>query len=722
MTAWINTLLQGIMLGGLYALFAAGLSLVFGIMRLVNLAHGDFIVLAAFVILALMQSLAIDAFVATILAAPLLFGLGYLLQSQLLNRTLGRDILPPLLVTFGLSIIIQNGLLEIFSADSQRLRAGAIETASIPLGGGIAVGAAQLLTLASAIAVIVTLNYLIHRTEIGRAFRATSDDPEVAQLMGIDNRRIFSLVTAIAMAVIAVSALHLGMRANFDPTIGPARLLYAFEAVIIGGLGSLWGTLAGGILIGLAQAIGAKINPEWQILAGHLAFLLALVLRPQGLFAGRRGPSAATRMDLPMRWRAWLRTGAFADLVRRLAGQAAELLAGAWTGLRRGVGESLALLRPKTPGPSVRARASVQPGMVAGAERFGVEVATQSSRHLAAAAVAVVAFLVALPAFAGRDVLNDLIFVLTMLALAQFWNLLAGYAGLVSVGQQAFVGLGGYLLFATTVHQGVDALIAIPICGLLAGALALPTALIVFRLRGAYFAIGTWVMAEIYRLVLAQFKELGGGTGMSLPVSVTNQVMGIEWVKALFDMRTSAARDVLTYWAALALGVGTIALVYLILRSRHGLALAAIRDSEVAAESVGVDNFKTKLWVYVITAAATGMVGSLIYLQKARISPDAAFSVLDWTAYVIFIVVIGGIGTIEGPIVGVLLFYILQTNLAHLGTWYLMLLGVFAIITMLFAPRGIWGYLSQRYGLAFFPVRRRLVEKPAAVSPPPAND
>jgi branched-chain amino acid transport system permease protein len=301
-------------------------------------------------------------------------------------------------------------------------------------------------------------------------------------------------------------------------------------------------------------------------------------------------------------------------------------------------------------------------------------------------------------------------FVLTMLALAQYWNLLAGYAGLVSVGQQAFVGLGGYLLFALTLHAGLDPLVAILLAGLLAGALALPTALVVFRLSGAYFAIGTWVMAEVYRLVFAQFKQLGGGTGTSLPPFVTNEVAGIQWVKALLDVRTPAARDIITYWVALAFAVGTILLVYLILRSRHGLALAAIRDSEAAAESVGVDNFRTKLWVYVVTAAATGMVGALIYLQKARISPDAAFSVLDWTAYVIFIVVIGGIGTIEGPIVGVLVFYVLQTNLAHFGTWYLILLGLFAILVMLFFPRGIWGYLSERFGLVIFPIRRRLVE------------
>ena len=185
-------------------------------------------------------------------------------------------------------------------------------------------------------------------------------------------------------------------------------------------------------------------------------------------------------------------------------------------------------------------------------------------------------------------------------------------------------------------------------------------------------------------------------------------MVGIEWVKSLFDVRTAAARDIITYWSALALVAATILLAYLILRSRHGLALAAIRDSETAAESVGVDNFRTKLWVYIVTAGATGMTGALIYLQKARISPDAAFSVLDWTAYVIFIVVIGGIGTIEGPIVGVLVFYCLQTNLAHFGTWYLILLGGFAIVVMLFAPRGIWGYVSERYGVTIFPIRRRL--------------
>ncbi|MGO6663821.1 branched-chain amino acid ABC transporter permease [Rhizobium leguminosarum] len=280
---WLDTLLQGILLGGLYALFAAGLSLVFGIMRLVNLAHGDLIVLAAFLIMLIVSSFGLNPFVAALIAAPLMFGLGWVLQYYLLNRTLGKDVLPPLLVTFGLSIVIQNGLLEAFTADSRRVSTGSLETASVQIGS-VNAGLMPLLTFASAVLVIWALNQLIYRTALGRAFRATSDDVVTASLMGIRPNSIFAVATGLAMMIVTVAALYLGMRANFDPTAGPARLIYAFEAVIIGGLGSLWGTLAGGVILGLAQTIGAAVNPEWQILAGHVAFLLVLLFRPRGLF------------------------------------------------------------------------------------------------------------------------------------------------------------------------------------------------------------------------------------------------------------------------------------------------------------------------------------------------------------------------------------------------------------------------------------------------------
>ncbi len=281
---WVDTVIQGILLGGLYALFATGLSLIFGVMRLVNIAHGDLIVLASFVALAVAEGFGMHPLITLVAVVPIMFGLGYVLQRGVLNFTLGKDILPPLLVTFGLSIIIQNALLEIFTADSQKLNAGAIETMSIQIGGGISVGVLPVLTFAAAVVVIALLQLLFYRTMLGSAFRATSDDPDTARLMGIDNRHVFAIAMAVSLAVVALAGVFLGVRTNFDPSIGPGRLLYAFEAVIIGGLGSLWGTLAGGVILGIAQGIGARIDPGFQILAGHIAFLIILIVRPRGLF------------------------------------------------------------------------------------------------------------------------------------------------------------------------------------------------------------------------------------------------------------------------------------------------------------------------------------------------------------------------------------------------------------------------------------------------------
>jgi branched-chain amino acid transport system permease protein len=289
MTDWINVIVQGMLVGGLYAMFAAGLSLIFGVMRLVNIAHGDLIVLAAYLALVTTQSLGLDPLSAMFIVVPLMAAIGYALQWFVLNRTLGDDLLPPLLVTFGLSVIIQNTLQELFTADPQKLQAGAIEVASLRVVEGINIGILPLLQFALAVVVIAALQIIFYRTALGRAFRATADDYAVAQLMGLDNRHVFALAMALSLAVVAIAGVLLAVRANFDPTIGPARLIFGFEAVIIGGLGSLWGTLAGGILLGVAQAIGAKLDPGWQILAGHLAFLVVLAIRPQGLFPKVQG-------------------------------------------------------------------------------------------------------------------------------------------------------------------------------------------------------------------------------------------------------------------------------------------------------------------------------------------------------------------------------------------------------------------------------------------------
>jgi len=288
MTNLIDTLLQGVLLGGLYALFATGLSLCFGIMRFVNIAHGDFIVLGAYAALALTAALPMHPLLTLVVVVPALAAAGYVAQRWLYNRVLGRDIMPPLLVTFGLSVMLQNVLLEAFSGDSRRLDAGALTSASIPLGGDLAVGVFPILTFAAAVGLLAGLQWVLGHTAIGRAMRATSDDGEIVQLMGVDSRKVFAVAMAIASGTVALAGVVLGMTKAFDPLLGPPQLIYAFEAVIIGGLGSLWGTLAGGMILGVAQTIGFRLDPGWGLLTGHLAFFAVLLVRPQGLMPRTR--------------------------------------------------------------------------------------------------------------------------------------------------------------------------------------------------------------------------------------------------------------------------------------------------------------------------------------------------------------------------------------------------------------------------------------------------
>ena len=324
----------------------------------------------------------------------------------------------------------------------------------------------------------------------------------------------------------------------------------------------------------------------------------------------------------------------------------------------------------------------------------------RSAISLAAFALLVVA-LIAAPLWAGRDGLRLLGEIYAYVALASLWNLLAGYAGLVSVGQQAYVGLGAYLLFALTIFADIPPLWAIPLAGLIGAVAAIPVAALVFRLRGHYFAIGTWVVAEVFRLLASQVAALGGGSGTSLPAAIVIAIAP-----------TRAMREFVVYWIALALVVAILGLILLLLRSRYGLALTAIRDNELAARSNGVDVARVKFVVYVFTAFGTAMVGALIFLQKLRISPDAAFSVNDWTAFVIFITVIGGIGRIEGPIVGTIVFFALRQTLADWGALYLLMLGIVAIAVMLKAPKGIWGLIVARFDWQVFPLQRRVVLPP----------
>jgi branched-chain amino acid transport system permease protein len=284
MNDFVDATVQGVMVGGLYAMFATGLALIFGVMKLVNIAHGDLIVLAAYVGLVATQTLGINPLAALVVVIPIMAAVGYALQRGLFNRTMGSDLMPPLLVSFGLSVIMQNAFLALFSADDKRLQAGVIEVASIRLSDAISIGVLPLMQLVLAVLVIGALQLLLYRTAVGRSFRAVSDDPRTAQLMGLDNRHVFGLAMALSLAIVGLAGVLLAIRANFDPATGPTRLIFGFEAVIIGGLSSFWGTLAGGIILGVVQSLASVIDPGLQVLAGHLAFLVVLAIRPSGLF------------------------------------------------------------------------------------------------------------------------------------------------------------------------------------------------------------------------------------------------------------------------------------------------------------------------------------------------------------------------------------------------------------------------------------------------------
>lgn len=324
----------------------------------------------------------------------------------------------------------------------------------------------------------------------------------------------------------------------------------------------------------------------------------------------------------------------------------------------------------------------------------------------------IVAALAVIPLFGLRALVQDLFMVLCLLVLALNWNMLAGFAGLVSVGQQLFVGVGAYVMFAAAILWGLDPLTGGLIGGLVAMVLSVPVAFFVFRLNGAYFAIGTWAVADIARLSFSQWQALGGGTGTALPRGAARDMPGVQLLREVLGVSPAAAVDMLTYWLALGLVVAMLVASWIFLRSRMGLGLQAVRDNPVAARSVGVDPVRLKALVFLLTAFATGLCGALIFIQTGRISPDAAFSVIDWTAFVIFIVVIGGIGTLPGPIIGVLVFYGLQRLLSDYGTVYLIVLGVIGIVVMLFARRGLWGGFTQWTGFNLLPLEHAPPKRP----------
>jgi branched-chain amino acid transport system permease protein len=295
--------------------------------------------------------------------------------------------------------------------------------------------------------------------------------------------------------------------------------------------------------------------------------------------------------------------------------------------------------------------------------------------------------LVALPYLTYTTVTDKLITFLMLVTMASMWNLLAGYAGLVSVGQQAYVGLGAYAVVQFS-DWGVQPYLGVFLAAAACALIAIPTSLLAFRLRGDYFAVGTWVIAEVYRLVMVRDRALGGGSGRALTT--------------LSDL-DQTVREAYTYWVALTVAVFSLLACYLLMRSRLGLALTAVRDSEVAASSSGVRVGQAKRIVYLVAAAGCGAAGGILCVSSLNVQPDTAFGV-QWSAYMIFIVIIGGIGYIEGPLVGAVVFFVLQETLANYGTWYLILLGLVAAGSAIWLPRGLWGGVFDRMGVRLFPV------------------
>jgi branched-chain amino acid transport system permease protein len=281
---FLNAGVQGALLGGQYALFASGLSLMFGVLRVVNLAHGDLGILAAFVVIALMAGWHLPLLVAVPAVLIGMAGLGALLHVGVLDRAMRQGAIAPMIATFGLSIAVANLLLQLFSSNSRAIDLGAFGSASLTVGG-ISVGWLPLTGFSLAVAVLLSLHLVLSRSRVGREVRATADDAATAALIGVDSRRIYLMVTAVAVAMAGLAGIGYAMTSLVTPLAGPSRLIFAFEAVVIGGLGSLWGTLAGGILLGMAQALGAELDASSGVLIGHLVFLAVLAFRPGGLFA-----------------------------------------------------------------------------------------------------------------------------------------------------------------------------------------------------------------------------------------------------------------------------------------------------------------------------------------------------------------------------------------------------------------------------------------------------
>jgi len=647
----LGGLIDGVMLGGYYALIATGLSFMFSVMKVINIAHGSLGVLAAFLLFTLAEQFGLSPFLGLIVVIPVMAVVGLVLQRGVLERATRGGALAPVLSTFGLSIVIDNLLFQKFGADTRSLAPyiGDFSYDSWEITDSIVLGKLAVLTFATAVVLLGGLQAFLSLTPVGRAIRATALDRDTAELVGVNSRRMNAIAAAIALGTVAIAGMFMGMRATFDPYSGPTQLIFAFEATVIGGGGSLWGTMLGGVVLGCVQVFGSQIHPQGFLIAGHVTFIVVLVSR-HALGLGRRSRQKVGGAGDPL-----------------LAGRAAG------AALRRRLRERL---------PAFPQRPSV-----AGA----ITRWTTASASTVGACVVVVVALAAAPALASGHALDRLTTLFVYIGLAAMWNAMSGYAGLVSVGQQVFFGLGAYAAVRLS-SFGVNPYVDLLVAPLAVGLVAVPLSSVALRLKGGEFAIGMWVVAELCRLLVNLDPLVQGDTGTSL---------------IALQSYAADTRRAYTYWLGLGGLTLTLGTLFALLRSPIGAAMQAIRDSETAASSVGVRALAVKRTIFVFAAVGTAIAGAVWLANTTTFQPRSLFGV-QWTAYMIFMVLVGGIGRFEGPILGAILFFLAESWLSEAGVWYLISIGLFALVASLYLPKGVWGVIEDRLHWRLLPIGYRL--------------
>jgi branched-chain amino acid transport system permease protein len=660
----LGTLIDGILLGGYYALIATGLSFMFSVMKVINIAHGSLAVLAAFMLGTLAQRFEVNPFLSLVVVIPVMAVIGVLLQRGVLERASRGGALVPVLSTFGLSIVIDNVLFQQFGADTRSLAPfiGDLSYDSWELTDTIVLGKLAVLTFITAVALLGGLQAFLSFTRVGQEIRATALDRDTAELVGINSRRINGVAAAIALGTVGIAGMFMGARATFDPYSGPTQLIFAFETTVIGGGGSLWGTLIGGVVLGCVQIFGSQIHPQGFLIAGHAMFIGVLIARYLlTTHAWRRRLSKTNPSpQLPVGF-----TGAAArDRLRR---QSIDLEV------------------------SVNTETSIS--------RWSL------SSVLTIAASGLVALgLTSAPYFASGHVIDRLTTLFVYIVLAVMWNAMAGYAGLISVGQQVFFGLGAY--FAVRLSSfGLNPYLALLCAPLGVGVIALPLASLMLRLKGGELAIGMWVIAELCRLLVNLDPLVQGDTGTSL---------------IALQSYAAETRHAYTYWLGLGAMALTLGAVFALVRSPLGAAMQAIRDSETAAASVGVRVLSAKRVIFILAAVGTALAGSIWLANTTTFQPRSFFGV-QWTAYMIFMVLVGGIGRFEGPILGAMLFFLAESWLGDSGVWYLISIGMFALVASLYLPTGVWGFIEDRFDLQLLPIGYRLNTRSDANAKATAN-